>query len=64
MIDLTLLYSDYDKAVPQDNSFLMSHYYNYCIPEQGSYEYYQFLALLKLLEYRGEFRREMLMQFV
>ncbi len=64
MVNSTLLYKDYDKALPKGNYFLMPKYYNYDLPKQGSAEYFQFLELLKMLEYSGRFNRNMLEQFV
>lgn len=63
IVDMTTLYSDYDKAKPAPNYYLNFHYLRRQLPEQGTYQYFQFLALLKLLECKGEFNKDMLSQF-
>lgn len=63
-MDLAALYNDYARVKPAPNYYLNSYYLRRQLPEQGSYQYFQFLALLKLMEYRGEFSEDMLAQFV
>lgn len=64
MIDKVQLYKDYANAEPKDCCFLLPNFYNYSIPRQGSLRYFQFLSLLKLLEFRGQFNQERLALFV
>lgn len=64
MINAAVLSEDYEKAQPENNSYLMNYYYNVKLPKQGSFEYYKFLELLKLLEIRQQFSRDGLEQFV